>query len=126
MNRNWPSPVRKILRKSVSGADVCLRIQRKRLKKSGRVFPGIAVVEPAKPEKIYDFSHVRRPGLDWPGIGRFLVQTVVGSVVVIIIEIFMKEPIKMPFVKDDDMVQNFPSDAADESFGHAILPGRLE
>ena len=59
-------------------------------------------------------------------MGRFLVQTVVGSVVVIIIEIFMKKLIKMPFVEDDDMVQNVPADAADESFGRTVLPGRLE
>jgi hypothetical protein len=53
-------------------------------------------------------------------------QPEMRSVVVVIANVFGHEPFQVAFIEHDYMIEQIAPARADESFGHAILPGALE
>lgn len=54
---------------------------------------------------------------------RLLVQPEVGSVLVVIADVFVHPPSQMALIQDDHMVEQIAAASAYESLGHAVLPG---
>ena len=61
--------------------------------------------------------------LDWPAAGRIFAQRQMRSQVVVIDGIGRKDPAQVDLAENDDVVQAFTADRADQSFRMPILPG---
>ena len=46
-----------------------------------------------------------------------------GAVMVVVVDVFPHEVIKVSGIEDNDVVEDFPADAADKTFGDSVLPG---
>ena len=67
----------------------------------------------------------RRLAFHWPPMRRVLIEGIVNSVVVIVADVVANEPLEMPFVQRDDMIENLASAASHPAFRNPILPGCL-
>ena len=68
-----------------------------------------------------DLARLSQRCLDDPTAGCALIQRYVGSVLVIIRQIFTSKPSKVVFVQRDDVIQQLAASTADPSFGDSIL-----
>ena len=68
-------------------------------------------------------SAARRP-LDRTRIWAVLLEREMGSCSVIVVNVRRKHPAQVALVEDDQVVQAFPPDRADDSFDVCILPRR--
>lgn len=59
-----------------------------------------------------------RGAADWC----ILVEREVGPDLIVIVGIGLQHIPEMPFAKDNDMIEAFPPDRADETFAAAVLP----
>ena len=85
-----------------------------------KLFPTILMMKSAEDRPRCD----RAVALDRPMDRRILVQGQMCSELVVIVDIGRKDAAQMGLVQDDDLIQAFPSDRADQSLGTPILPGR--
>jgi hypothetical protein len=69
-----------------------------------------------------DLARLSQRCLDDPIAGCALIQGYVGSVLVIIRQIFTSKPSKVVFVQRDDVIQELAASTAGPSFGDSILP----
>ena len=58
--------------------------------------------------------------------GRFLRQTEMRSVFVVITNVVTHETFQMPLVENDHVIQKIAAAVADKALRHAVLPGTLE
>jgi hypothetical protein len=61
---------------------------------------------------------------DWPMARRILVQRQMRSEVVVINDVGGEDPAQVRLAEDDDMIEAFAADRADETFGVSVLLGR--
>ena len=61
--------------------------------------------------------------LDWPMAGRILDQGQICSEFVVIASVGRKDPAQMGLAKDDDGIEAFPADRADQSLRMPVLLG---
>src|ERR1035437_3577782 len=57
---------------------------------------------------------------------RLFLQTKVGSVVVVVADIFGHEALEMAFTENDDVIEQVPAAVADEAFCDAVMPRAAE
>ena len=62
-------------------------------------------------------------GLIHPSLWRVHLQRLMDAVAIVVLEVFLQNPMEMGFTEDDDPVQTFSADTAVESLGIWILPG---
>src|SRR5207302_11471707 len=60
--------------------------------------------------------------LDWPAVGRVLVEREVSARQVIVREVARQGTAQVPFAEDEDVIQTLASDRYDEPRGDRILP----
>ena len=60
--------------------------------------------------------------LDWPAVGRVLVEREVSARPVIVREVARQGTAQVPFAEDEDVIQTLASDRSDEPLGERILP----
>jgi hypothetical protein len=68
-------------------------------------------------------SHHAAGPLDSPPQWRILSQSQVRSRLIVIIRMDGKNPPQVRLAKDNDFIQAFAAQRANQSFGYAILPG---
>ena len=81
-----------------------------------KLYPAILMMKSAKDRPS---GHLAEP-LGWPMGRRILVQGQMCSEFVVI---GRKDAAQMGLAQDDDLIQAFPPDRADQSLGMPILPG---
>ena len=69
-----------------------------------------------------DFAISRR--FDDPGKWRVVIQGLVRTRIVVVVDVFREDPYQMRFVEDDDMVKTVSTNCTDHTFNERILPGR--
>lgn len=94
---------------------------RRKKTESGGFSPFIAMMKPAASGKWNDFTRIQFP-LYIPIKGRVLVQSAMGPVPVVVIQVFVKHLSQVFFTDDDMMVEAIPSDRSDHSFHITVLP----
>lgn len=57
---------------------------------------------------------------------RFLGETQVRSVLVVVVDVFVYQALQMALVEDDHVVEQVPTATADQAFRHPVLPRTLE
>jgi hypothetical protein len=57
--------------------------------------------------------------------GRVLVQGQMCPKLVVIVAVSTEDPAQMGFAEDDDVIETFPADRADQSLRMSVLPGCL-
>ena len=61
--------------------------------------------------------------LDRPMARGILTQGQMRSELVVVAGVGCKDPAQMALAEDDDVIEAFPADRADQSLGMAVLPG---
>ena len=87
--------------------------------RSGRP-PDVAMMQATDFGNRHDRAQLRR--LDWPRVGRILVEREVSSCAVIVREVAGQDAAQMAFAQDEDMIQTLAPDRADEPLREGILP----
>jgi hypothetical protein len=85
--------------------------------------PSVPVVQPAYSPHSPHLARPRWPGLDRAAGRRFLTESDMGPVLVIVADVLMAKPQQMSFVQRDDVIQHLTSAAANPSFRDSVLPG---
>jgi hypothetical protein len=107
-------------------AERCARWRRRLQRRGLRCFPPIVPMR--QPTDSWQPDHLRccrRPRLCRSPSRRLLVEPAVRSVVVVMRDVFAKQPPKMGLVQDDDTVEQLSTCTSDPTFGRSILPRRL-
>jgi hypothetical protein len=63
--------------------------------------------------------------LNWPTLGRILVERQVGARPVVVREVASQGTAEVPFAEDDDVIQTLAPDGADEALREGVLPGAV-
>ena len=63
--------------------------------------------------------------LDWPPMGRTLVERQVSACPVVVREVTSQGTAEVPFAEDDDVIQTLAPDGADEALREGVLPGAV-
>ena len=84
--------------------------------------PFVTVVQAAEPGLGDDLGVTNGPGLPWAARGRGLGQAEVRAIVVVVRDVLAEQAQQMTVVEHDDMVEELAPDAADPTFGDAVLP----
>ena len=74
----------------------------------------------------YNPSDPSCPASNFPARWRPFVQAEMSSVVVIVANVLIHEPLEMALIEDDHMIKKIAATGADGSFSHAVLPRALE
>ena len=73
-----------------------------------------------------DFANLNNPAefwlLDWPTMGRILVERQVSARPVVVPEVASQGTAEVLFAEDDDVIQTLAPDGADEALGEGVLP----
>ena len=56
----------------------------------------------------------------------FLAESEMGAVLVVVTDVFRKQPFQMAFIHGDNMIQQVSSATFDPTLRHTVLPGTLE
>src|SRR5260370_629627 len=62
------------------------------------------------------------PPLNWPAVGRILVEREVSTRPVVVGEVAGEGAAQVPFAEDEDMIQTLAPDRADEPLREGVLP----
>ena len=84
--------------------------------------PFVTVVQAAEPGQGDDLGVTNRAGLPWAARWRSLGQAEVRAIVVVVRDVLAEQAQQMTVIEHDDMVEEFATDAADPTFGDAVLP----
>ena len=79
-------------------------------------------MEPADFRKLHDSPHRWRFDGTW--LGRFLVEREMRSGSVVVVQVASQDPPQVTLAENDDVVQAFPTDRADDPLDVRILPER--
>ena len=60
--------------------------------------------------------------LDWPAVGRILVERQVSACPVVVLEVASQGTAEVLFAEDDDVIQTLAPDRADEALREGVLP----
>ena len=71
----------------------------------------------------YRLSSELAEPLDWPMARRILAQGQMRSEFVVIAGVSRKDPAQVGLAEDDDVIEAFPADRADQSLRMPVLPG---
>lgn len=82
--------------------------------------PDVAMVQATDFGNLDDHADLWQ--LDWPCVGCNFVEREVSSRPVIVREIACQDAAQVAFAKDEDMIQTFAPDRADESLSKGVLP----
>jgi hypothetical protein len=62
----------------------------------------------------------------FPSLWRLFVQAEMGSILVIVADVFPHQPFEMMFIEDDHVVEQIVATGTDEPLGDTVLPWTLE
>lgn len=88
---------------------------------SGGRFPDVAMMKATDTRQRFQPS-VMGPVFDIPSVRRVLVESDVGSILVVVTNIFACDSPHVSFVDGDHVVKTLPAGAAHPAFGDAVLP----
>jgi len=86
----------------------------------------VAIMQTAESRYGNDLCSCRRAGRRCPACRSLLIQAEMRPIVVVIANEFGHEPLQMAFIQHDDMIEQVTAATADETPGHAVLPGAFE
>ena len=83
---------------------------------------GITMMQATESGKRLNPASVSRVPRDRAPLGRVLGEPQMGSVLVVVADIFVHESLQMPFIEHDHMVQQVAAAASYPTLGHSVLP----
>src|SRR5216684_2477643 len=90
-----------------------------------RVAPGVPVMKTARARRGH-YGRVRcRLRLHCSRVRRVLLQGIVNAIVMVVVHVFPDQPVEMPFVQRDDLVEEIVPAAAHPALSDAVLPWGL-
>src|SRR5216684_189792 len=90
-----------------------------------RVAPGVTVMKTARARRGHHCRVRGRLRLNCSRVRRVLLQGIVNAIVMVIVHVCSDQPVEMPFVQRDDLVEEIAPAAAHPALGDAVLPWRL-
>jgi hypothetical protein len=74
----------------------------------------------------YSSASINRSHPSFATCRRSIRQRNMHSVFVIVVNVLVHEPLQMPFIKDDDMIEQIPATVADPALSAPVLPQTAE
>ena len=86
----------------------------------------VTMVQSSESRERFNLAASCSAGHDWPSYRSILRKPEMSAVLVIVAYIFGHEPLQVPLIKDDNMVQQVSSTTPNPTLGDSVLPGTAE